>query len=172
MPSTSPRSRRTAVYAGSFDPPTSGHVWVARTGAALFDKLFVAVGSQPEKHSFFTLEDRVRLLKRSLRALRNVHVGHFENEFLVDYARRVGARYILRGIRNPMDLEYERGMRQINADLAPGIATGFLMPPRELAEVSSSFVRGLVGLKGWTKIVRRFLPEPVYREFLKRCGER
>lgn len=172
MPSKSPPSRRIAVYAGSFDPLTSGHLWVIRTGSGLFDELYVAVGTQPDKRPFFSLEERLRLLKRSLRGLHNVRVGHFENEFLVDYARDVKARYILRGIRNPMDLEYERAMRQINADLAPSIATVFLMPPRELAEVSSSFVRGMVGLKGWTKVVRRFLPGPVYREFLKRCEGR
>lgn len=139
-----------------------------RSGADLFDRLVVAVGTHPEKQAFFTLPDRLRLLRASLRGLRNVTVDHFENRFLIDYARSLGARYILRGIRNPDDLEYERAMRQINADLAPEITTVLLMPPRELAEVSSSFVRGLVDLKGWPKVVRRFLPEPVYREFLKR----
>lgn len=139
-----------------------------RSGADLFDRLVVAVGTHPEKQACFTLPDRLRLLRASLRGLRNVTVDHFENRFLIDYARSLGARYILRGIRNPDDLEYERAMRQINADLAPEITTVLLIPPRELAEVSSSFVRGLVDLKGWPKVVRRFLPEPVYREFLKR----
>jgi pantetheine-phosphate adenylyltransferase len=169
MPSVSRRSRQIAVYAGSFDPLTAGHVWMVRAGAEIFDQLVVAVGTHPDKRCCFTLEERLRLLKRSLRGLRNVTIDHFENEFLVDYARRVGARCILRGIRNPTDLEYERVMRQVNADLAPEIATLFLMPPRELAEVSSSFVRGLIGLKGWPKVVRRFVPDPVYRAFLKRA---
>jgi pantetheine-phosphate adenylyltransferase len=172
MLSVSRRSRRIAVYAGSFDPLTLGHVWMARTGAALFDELIVAVGTHPDKRAFFTIDDRLRLLRCSLRGLRNVKIAHFESEFLIDYARSVNARFILRGVRNPMDLEYERAMRQVNADLAPEITTVFLVPPRELAEVSSSFVRGLVGLKGWPKVVRRFLPGSVYREFLKRRKDR
>jgi len=143
-----------------------------RSGSDLFDRLVVAVGTHPEKQGVFTVEERLRLLRASLRGLRNVTVDRFENRFLVDFARSVGARYILRGIRNPADLEYERAMRQINADLAPEIATVFLMPPRELAEVSSSFVRGFAALEGWPKVVRRFLPAPVYREFLKRSHGR
>ncbi|MDB4608157.1 pantetheine-phosphate adenylyltransferase, partial [bacterium] len=74
----------------------------------------------------------------------------------------VGAEFILRGIRSPGDYEYERVMRHINSDMAPDINTVFLMPPREMAELSSSMVMGMVGPEGWGKTVRRYLPSPVF----------
>ena len=80
----------------------------------------------------------------------------------------IGATHILRGIRSESDYEYERTMRNINGDLDSAICTVFLMPPRDIAEVSSSMVKGLVGPKGWQKVVRKYVPEPVYRQFLKR----
>jgi len=78
--------------------------------------------------------------------------------------RRLG---ILRGIRSESDYEYERTMRNINGDLGSGICTVFLMPPRNIAEVSSSMVKGLVGPKGWQRVVRKYVPEPVYRQLIK-----
>ncbi|MDB4445606.1 pantetheine-phosphate adenylyltransferase, partial [Akkermansiaceae bacterium] len=84
------------------------------------------------------------------------------NRYLVDYAKEVGAEFILRGIRSPGDYEYERVMRHINSDMAPDINTVFLMPPREMAELSSSMVMGMVGPEGWGKTVRRYVPSPVF----------
>jgi len=171
MPKPSqPAAPRRAVYAGSFDPPTLGHLYVIRAGARLFDQLVVAVGIQPDKHCAFTLEQRLAFLNACTRGLTNVELGHFQGRFLVDYARQAGAQFILRGIRNPQDMEYERSLRQINADLAPELTTVFIMPPRQLAEVSSSFVKGLVGLKGWRRVVRRFVPPVVYQAFLRQPG--
>jgi pantetheine-phosphate adenylyltransferase len=80
----------------------------------------------------------------------------------VDYAKEVGAEFILRGIRSPGDYEYERVMRHINSDMAPDINTVFLMPPREMAELSSSMVMGMVGPEGWGKTVRRYVPSAVF----------
>jgi pantetheine-phosphate adenylyltransferase len=159
---------RRAVYAGSFDPPTRGHLYVLQTGARLFDELIVAVGTQPEKAPAFALAERLGFLKACARGLKNVTVEHFAGKLLVDYARAAGAQYLLRGVRNPGDFEYERMMRQVNGDLAPELTTVFVMPPRELAEISASFVKGLVGLKGWRRAVRRMVPAPVYQAFLKR----
>ncbi|MGB0776141.1 MAG: pantetheine-phosphate adenylyltransferase, partial [Akkermansiaceae bacterium] len=81
---------------------------------------------------------------------------------LVDYAHEVKAGYILRGIRSSNDYEYERVMRHINSDMAPGITTTFLMPPRDIAELSSSMVKGLIGPEGWQTTVRRYVPAPVF----------
>ena len=166
-PTSAPVPRR-AVYAGSFDPVTMGHLYMIREGARLFDELTVAIGVNPEKKCLFTLEERLHALKACTRDIPRVRIGHFENRFLVDYAREAGANYILRGIRNGRDYEYEGAMRHVNGDLAKEITTVFLIPPRELAEVSSSFVRGLVGPRGWEKVVKGYLPEPVHQEFLKR----
>ena len=136
---------RKAVYAGSFDPITNGHLWMIKEGSKLFDDLVVAIGVNPDKKYAFSLEDRVDMLRRSTRQFPNVKIDSFENEFLVNYANSIDAQYMLRGIRTEGDYEYERGMRYINSDLNPQIVTTFLMPPRELVEISSSFVKGLVG---------------------------
>lgn len=156
-----------AIYAGSFDPPTNGHLWMIRAGSELFRELVVAIGVNPEKHYAYRIEDRLELLRDCSKDLANVSVTTFENQFLVRYARSIGARYILRGIRNEADYAFEREMRYINADLQPDILTVFLMPPREIADVSSSFVRGLIGPQGWQEVVRRFVPDSVYQFFLR-----
>jgi len=161
-------TKRIGVYAGSFDPVTNGHMYMIREGAQLFDQLIVAIGINPDKRYTFPLEERLDFLKRCTSGIRNVKLDHFTNMFLVDYARKVKAGYILRGIRNPNDYEYERGMRYINADLNPNVVTVFMVPPREISEVSSSFVKGLVGPHGWEKIVREYLPPPIYGSFVER----
>jgi pantetheine-phosphate adenylyltransferase len=131
-------------------------------GVALFDQLVVGIGINPEKRCTFPLEDRLAMLRKSLDRFRNVSVTSFSNRYLVDYAQEVGATHILRGIRSESDYEYERTMRNINSDLDSDICTVFLMPPRLFAEVSSSMVKGLVGPKGWKRVVRKYVPEPVY----------
>ena len=144
------------AYAGSFDPPTIGHLWMIQNGAALFDELVVAVGINPEKKYQFPAEERVEMLRESARGVR---IETF-NETLAAFARSIGAKYLLRGIRSTADSDYERVMRNVNGDLDPEITTVFLMPPRELAEVSSSLVKGLMR---WPDAVRRYVPEAVFR---------
>ena len=153
---------QTAVYAGSFDPPTNGHLWMISQGLALFDRLVVAIGQNPSKNYVFSTEERIDLLRSSIPSYERLTITHFDNRYLVDYAKEVGAEFILRGIRSPGDYEYERVMRHINSDMAPDINTVFLMPPREMAELSSSMVMGMVGPEGWGKTVRRYLPSPVF----------
>ena len=136
-------------------------------GVVLFERLVVAVGVNPEKRYTFPLPDRLTMLGESLRRFRNLSVTSFSNSYLIDYAQEIGATHILRGIRSESDYEYERTMRNINGDLDASICTVFLMPPRGIAEVSSSMVKGLVGPKGWRTVVRKYVPEPVYRHLLK-----
>ncbi|MDE0826224.1 MAG: pantetheine-phosphate adenylyltransferase [Akkermansiaceae bacterium] len=158
---------RTAVYAGSFDPPTNGHLWMIQQGLELFDRLIVAIGSNPEKSYTFTVEERLELLKASVPSCERMEIAHFDNRYLVDYAKEKDAKYILRGVRTANDYEYERVMRHINADLAPEINSIFLMPPRDIAELSSSMVKSLIGPKGWEDTVRRFVPGPVFEKLAK-----
>lgn len=153
-----------AVYAGTFDPLTVGHLWMIKQGATLFDKLTVAVGINPEKHCMFSVRDRLEMLRQSVQRFPNVKIDSFTNQFLISYAQSVGAQVVLRGIRTESDYEYERTMRNVNSDLNSGIMMVFLMPPRGIAEVSSSMVRGLVGPEGWEAIVQRYLPEPVFEK--------
>lgn len=161
------RPIRRAVYAGSFDPPTNGHLWMISRAQAMFDELVIAIGVNPEKRSTYTVEERRDMLQAITREFPNVTVTVFGNRFLVDYADSIGARFVIRGIRTASDYEYERSMRYINSDLQPEITTVILMPPREFAEVSSTMVKGMVGPEGWRDMIRRYLPEPVYRKILK-----
>ncbi|MGC8586505.1 MAG: pantetheine-phosphate adenylyltransferase [Candidatus Micrarchaeia archaeon] len=155
------------VYAGSFDPPTNGHLWMIQKGASIFDKLVVAIGINPSKTYTFTLEERIDMLKYITKDLRNVAVAHFENEFLVRYAKSIGAQFILRGIRDSSDYEYEKSMRSVNEDIEKSITTVFLMPPEKLSKISSSLVKGLVGTKDWERIVSSYVPKYIFN-YLKR----
>jgi pantetheine-phosphate adenylyltransferase len=159
---------RRCIYAGSFDPVTKGHMYMIREGAKLFDRFIIAVGDNPQKTSTFTLDQRLAMLNKVTKRIPNTEVGHFSYQYLVHYAKKKGAKYVLRGIRNEDDYRYERTMRNINGDIAPAITTIFLMPPREISEISSNFVKGLVGPDNWETIVKPYLPEPVYKAFLRR----
>ncbi|MGE9268060.1 MAG: pantetheine-phosphate adenylyltransferase [Verrucomicrobiales bacterium] len=154
---------QTAIYAGSFDPLTNGHLWMIRQGLELFDRLIVAIGNNPAKSYTFSVERRLELLRHSIPSCERLTLAHFDNRYLVDYARAQDAHFILRGIRSPQDYEYERVMRHINGDMAPAITTVFLMPPRDIAELSSSMIKSLIGPAGWEDTVRRYVPQPVFQ---------
>lgn len=151
------------MYAGSFDLLTIGHLWMIERGSELFDHLIVAVGDNPDKITQFTPHERVRMLQESTAHVNNVRIGLFSKMYLYEYALQERAEFILRGIRNSDDYEKEKGMRNLNGDFAPTVMTSFLMPPRELCEVSSSFVKGLIGPHGWEKKVAEYVPQPVYQ---------
>ncbi len=156
-----------AVYAGSFDPITIGHEWVIKKAASLFDELVVAVGENQQKKEDFSLEEKRKMIVSVAKKYKNLRVDSFKGEFLVDYAVRINASYIIRGIRTETDLEYEKGIQYINSRLNEKITTIFLIPPEDLSVVSSSLVRSLVGSKGWEKVVRKFLPNyECYRIFI------
>jgi len=161
------KQQRIGVYAGSFDPLTKGHLWMIEQGARLFDRLTVAVGLNPDKKCAFPLEERLSMLRETTGPIRNVSIAAFTNKYLIHYAQSIGATHILRGIRSGTDYEFERSMRNINADLDSDICTVFLMPPRDIAEISSSMVKGLIGPAGWKAVVRKYVPQPVYRRLLQ-----
>ncbi|MES2982446.1 MAG: pantetheine-phosphate adenylyltransferase [Verrucomicrobiota bacterium] len=154
---------RIAVYAGSFDPPTNGHLWMIQKGLEMFDRLIVAIGSNSAKSYSYTVEERLEMLRASVPNSDRLEIDHFDNRYLVDYAKKKNATYILRGIRSPNDYEYERVMRHINADMAPEITTAFLMPPRDVAELSSSMIKSLTGPDGWEETVKRYVPPEVFK---------
>jgi len=168
MTAHQPPKIRVGIYAGSFDPPTVGHLWMIEHAARLFDELIVALGVNPEKRNTFSVEERVEMLRQCTRRLANVRVEAYMNQYLINYAREQKASSIVRGIRSETDYEYERVMRNINGDLDPSITTVFLMPPRNIAEVSSSMVKGLVGPEGWQEMMRPYVPPQLYRQLLRR----
>ena len=156
-----------AVYPGTFDPPTVGHLWMIRRGAELFGNLTVAIGTNPNKHCLFLVEERLDMLNRATGRFHNIRIDSFTNKFLMAYAKSVGAQFVLRGIRNATDFEYERTLRNINEDMNPGITTVFLVPPRDIAEVSSSMVKSLIGPEGWEPIVTKYVPPEVFESIAK-----
>ncbi|HWP61329.1 MAG TPA: pantetheine-phosphate adenylyltransferase [Candidatus Paceibacterota bacterium] len=161
-------SRKTAVYAGTFDPPTYGHAWMIGKGYVLFYELIVAIGINPDKRCMFTLEERLEMLRQYETGHPNMRFETFENKYLVRFARDARATHILRGIRSVADFEYERTLRYLNEDFDPGITTVFLMPPREIADISSSIVKGLVGPDDWEQVVKQFVSPFVFDKLKER----
>jgi pantetheine-phosphate adenylyltransferase len=159
---------RIAVYAGTFDPVTLGHLWIIKVGSGLFDRLIVAVGTNPDKRCYFSFEDRMGMLQEALAGYKNITVDRFPNKFLIKYAEGAGAKYILRGIRNTTDYEYEKTLNYVNRHLNPKIVTVSLLPPREMVEISSSAVRGLIGPEGWEKVVANYVPPCVLERLVSR----
>ena len=148
---------RTAVFTGTFDPITLGHLDVIRRGRLLFEHVVVAIGVNPNKTSLFNVEERVEMARLVVRAFPNVSVEAFEG-LTVHYVRRIGARVILRGLRTLSDMEYEFGMTLTNQRLDPSIETVFLMADAEYQHVSSSLIKQVVRFGG-PEALKRFVPE-------------
>jgi len=136
-----------AIYPGSFDPVTNGHLDLIERGANIFDRLVVAVLQNLEKDPLFPLPERVEMLKEVTHPWRNVEVDIF-NGLLVDYARQRKAQVILRGIRAISDYEYELQLALMNRKLEPTIETVFMMPSEAYSFLSSRLVKEVVRLGG------------------------
>ena len=131
---------RLAVYPGSFDPLTNGHVDIIERGARLFDRIVLAVSVNPDKRPLFSVEERIEILREVFRSRPNVEVESF-NGLLVDYAHTRGADVIVRGLRAISDFEYEMQMALMNRRLEPQIETVFMMPAETYSYLSSRLVR-------------------------------
>jgi pantetheine-phosphate adenylyltransferase len=151
------RQQTTALYPGSFDPLTNGHVDIIRRGARLFDRIIVAILVNPEKSPLFTAAERVEIAREALADLPNVEVDTFDG-LLVDYARRRRAGVIVRGLRAVSDFEYELQMALMNRRLNPEVETVFMMPAEPYTYVSSRLVKEVVALGG---SVEGLVPEGV-----------
>ena len=137
----------TALYPGTFDPPTNGHVDLIQRGAKLFDHLTVAILVNPVKNPLFTVDERVEMLKEATNGIGNVSVATFDG-MMVDFARQQGASAVLRGIRAISDYEHEFQMALMNRRLAPEIETVFLQPAGRYSFVSSRMVKEVFSFGG------------------------
>jgi pantetheine-phosphate adenylyltransferase len=153
---------RVALYAGSFDPPTNGHLDLVERAAELFPQVIVAIGRNTARQPLFAIEERLALLQSVCAGFSNVSVDQFDG-LLVDYARRAGARVIVRGLRAQTDFEYELQIAHANADLAPELDTVFLPTRTRYGFVSASLVREIARHRG---DVSRYVP-PVVSEALR-----
>jgi pantetheine-phosphate adenylyltransferase len=150
---------RLAVYTGSFDPLTLGHMSVIRRAARLVDTLIVGIGVNAEKKSLFTPEERVELVQQATASIGNVVVKSFTN-LAVEFVRECGARVMVRGVRPLTDIAGEFTMMMANRHLDPGIETVFLMADEEFAHVSSSLIKQITPLAK-DEMLARFVPKEI-----------
>jgi pantetheine-phosphate adenylyltransferase len=136
-----------ALYPGTFDPPTNGHVDLILRGSKLFEHLTVAILRNPVKNALFTVEERVEMLKEATSSLDNVSVASFDG-LTVDFARQLGAKALLRGIRAISDYEHEFQMALMNRRLAPEIETVFLQPAGRYSFISSRMLKEVFSFGG------------------------
>ncbi len=134
---------RIAVFPGSFDPVTRGHEDVVRRALSLFDKIIVAVGENATKNTLFEKEQRLSWLRSVFADTENVEIKSYSG-LTVDFCRRSGAGYILRGLRSVADFEFERGIGQMNKLMIPSVETVFLLCAPEYSALSSSIVRDII----------------------------
>jgi pantetheine-phosphate adenylyltransferase len=157
-----------ALYAGTFDPVTYGHLDVTRRAAALFGKVIVGVSVNPRKAPVFTVAERVEMLEEVCRAIANVSVEEVPG-LVVDYARAAGANVIVRGLRAVSDFEIELQMASTNRRMAPEVETVFFTPAPEYHYLSSSMVTDIAGFGG---DVSAFVPPQVEQRLKERLSER
>jgi pantetheine-phosphate adenylyltransferase len=157
----------TAIYPGTFDPVTLGHVDIAERGAALFEKLIIAVYATPSKDLLFNLEERVKLFEEAVQHLPNVEVMEFSG-LVVRFAEEVGASVIVRGLRSGSDFEYEFEMAFMNRRLAPSVDMVSFMTSQDYMFISSSLLKEVARLSGdVTDMVPPHVAEAVYAKFGK-----
>jgi pantetheine-phosphate adenylyltransferase len=153
------RPRKIAVFPGQFDPITLGHLDVIRRGVKLFDELIVAVGVNPEKREFFSVEERVAMIKSLVKGIDGVSVESYSG-LTVDFVRSAKATAILRGIRDVSDLRYEFQLAMANRTVG-GVETVFIMTGDQFALTSSSLIRQIVALGGDVRKLSEVLPAVV-----------
>jgi pantetheine-phosphate adenylyltransferase len=152
----------TAIYPGTYDPVTNGHVDVITRAAGIFDRVVVGVVGNPQhKQPLFSLDERVAFLRETLEGIPNVEVDVF-SELVVDFARRWDAKIIVKGLRVISDFEWEFQMNQLNRTLAPDVETVYVMASPQVSFVSSSGVKEIASFGGK---VDELVPEPVARRF-------
>lgn len=156
------------MYVGSFNPATKGHEWVINTYAPLFDKFIVAVGRNPAKsEGAFPVTERIEILEELTKHLGNVQVVNAGIKLSANLAIELGCNYLVQGIRSLADYEYQKAARYANEDIAPGVETILVIPPRHLVEVSSSFVVALFGYENGEEHVAKMV-SPIVLEKLKK----
>jgi pantetheine-phosphate adenylyltransferase len=161
-----------AVYPGSFDPITCGHIDIARRAARMFDRLIVAVYDTPSKNLFFTTAERVELARRALAGVENCEVGSYSG-LTVDYARSVGASVMVRGLRALSDFEVEMQMSHFNRKMDPDLDVVCLLTSIEYGFLSASMVKEIVRLGGPSEgLVPDFVAEAIHEKVARTAGDR
>ncbi len=153
-----------AIYPGSFDPITYGHLDILKNAAGIFDKVIIAVAHNGAKNGFLNVEERVRLIKESINDIPNVEADSFEG-LTIEYAKKMGATVLIRGLRAVSDFEFEMQLSQTNSALCDEIKTVFLTTKPEYNFISSSTIKEILANGG---DISKFVPEPVYNYLTSR----
>ena len=149
--------KRKALFPGSFDPFTAGHLNILKRALTMFDEVVVAVGINQDKRGFFTNEQKIDIIRQVTEGLEGVDVMAYDT-LTIDFCRQLGVRHMVRGVRNMIDFENERAIADANRRLCPEIETIIIPTAQEFAHISSSAVRDILRHKGDTSM---FLPEGV-----------
>ena len=157
-----------AIYAGSFDPITNGHVSIIRSGLVAFDRIIVAVLTNSKKQPLFSVQERIEMIADAIKGDPRVEIDRFEDGLLVDYAREKNVRVVLRGLRAVGDFEYELQMANMNRHLNPNIETVFIMAS-DYFFVSSSLIKEAASLGG---DLRGVVPDLVEKKLREKFGRK
>jgi len=149
--------KRIALFPGSFDPFTAGHLNILKRALTMFDGVVVAIGINQDKRGFFTEEQKIDIIKQATRGLDNVEIKSYDC-LTIDFCKQLGISHMVRGVRNMLDFENERAIADANRRLAPGVETIIIPTAQEYAHISSSAVRDIIRHKGDTSM---FVPEGV-----------
>jgi len=161
--------KRVAVYPGSFDPITMGHLDIIERAAKIYDKLIVGVLENPEKkNSLFSIDERVELISRSISHIQNIEVESF-NGLTISYLKKKKANIIIRGLRAVSDFEFEFQMASINHKLDPSIETIFMMTNSKYSFLSSSIVKQVAMYGG---CIKELVPEQIIKDIVKKIGRK
>jgi len=149
--------QRIALFPGSFDPFTVGHLDIVNRALPMFDKIIIAIGYNSDKNGFFSLEDRILWIKKAFEGNKKVEVHSYQG-LTIDFCNKVGAQFLLRGLRNSTDFEYEKSIAQMNKKMYPKLESVFLLTAPEYTPISSTIVRDIIRHGGDAS---EFLPKGV-----------
>ncbi len=152
--------KKIAVFPGSFDPITIGHIDVVKRGLPLFDEVIIAIGSNSQKQSLFPLEKRMDWIRTVFKGEKKVKVESYEG-LTVNFCERRKANYLLRGIRSAADFEYEKTIAHLNHDMLPQLETILILSKPELSSISSTIVREIIRGKGK---IAKFVPREIVKD--------
>jgi pantetheine-phosphate adenylyltransferase len=155
--------KKIAVFPGSFDPITLGHVDIVTRALPLFDEIIIAIGVNSQKQSLFDLDRRIAWIKTVFENEKKVRVESYEG-LTVNFCEKKNAGYLLRGIRSAADFEYEKTIAHLNNDMLPGLETILILSKPELSSISSTIVREIIRGKGK---VSKFVPKMIAKELMK-----
>ncbi|MCO5231007.1 MAG: pantetheine-phosphate adenylyltransferase [Chitinophagales bacterium] len=155
--------KKIAIFPGSFDPITNGHIDIVERALPLFDEIIIAIGVNTQKKYLFSLEDRISWIKTVFKDEPKVKVEHY-NGLTINYCKKINANYILRGIRSAADFEYEKTIAHLNHTMEPNIETILILSKAELSSVSSTIVREIIIGHG---DVSKFIPDAIVESVVK-----